>query len=280
MAITIDEAVDSQQGALGDGAREELRYKARGSADGDAIRRAVWYNAPSYHNGLVKKSVDADPIFVDEGRPEKCFWDARVHYGRRRSEPDTGEARMDFEVGGGTQHITQSLETVGAYAAPGKTPLNTGGAIGLTREGEVEGVDIEVPTFSWTETHYLDDDQVTMAYVDALFRLYAHVNTLYFRKFAPGEVLFVGARGASRTDSQEGDWEVQFSFKASPNRDDIYVNGIGPIRKRGWEYLWVYYEKREDADTGFTVPRPHSVYVEGVYNWGDFRVLGIPPPLA
>jgi hypothetical protein len=240
----------------------------------------VWNHAPYYQSGLVKKTVDADPVFVDENRPEKCFWDARVHYGRRRDEPDTGQASMDFEVGGSTQHITQSLRTVGAYSAPGATALNTGGAIGLTREGDVEGVDINVPTFSWGETHYLDDDQVTMAYVDALFRLYGKVNKLYFRKFAPGEVLFAGARGQSRTDAQDGDWEVNFSFKASPNRDDIYVNGIGPIHKRGWEYLWVYYQKAEDSGSGFTVPRPHSVYVEEVYRWGDFRVLGIPPPLA
>lgn len=278
MAIQIKEAADSQRGAIGDGAREELRYVAQGSADGGAIRGAVWNHAPLYSSWLIKKSVDADPVFVDENRPEKCIWRATVHYGRRRDEPDTGDARMDFELGGGTRHITQSLNTIGTYAPAGRTAPATGGAIGLTKD-DVEGVDIHVPTFSWNETHFLDDDQVTMAYVNTLFGIYAHVNTLFFRQFAPGEVLFMGARGASRTDSEDGDWEVQFSFAASPNREDIFVGDIGPIRKGGWEYLWVYYEKQEDSDTGIALPRPRAVYVEQVYRWADFRGLGIPAPL-
>ena len=277
--ITIEEATDSQQGSVGDRARKELRFKVMGSADGDEVRHAVWDYVPMYQSGLVKKTVDADPVFVNEEDPERCIWNARVHYGERRTNPDTGEASMSFEVGGGTQHITQSLQTVGAYGADGESPPETGGAIGVTQD-DVEGVDIKVPTFSWSETHYLDENQVTMAYVNTLFRTYAHVNTLHFRQFAPGEVRFDGARAASRKDSQAGDWKVEFSFAASPNRNDIYVGNIGPIKKRGWEYLWVYYEKREDPETGLTLPQPRAVYVEQVYRWADYRNLGIPAPLA
>jgi hypothetical protein len=46
-----------------------------------------------------------------------------------------------WNTGGGTQHITQSLGTVGAWAAPGLVPPNFRGGIGVTKDG-IEGVDI------------------------------------------------------------------------------------------------------------------------------------------
>lgn len=275
--INIKEAADSRDGDLGDRNSLNRRYHAQGSADGDEIRSAVWDQAPYYHGGRVKKTVSAEPQFVDEDRPEKCIWQATVRYGRRRSEPETGESSMTFNMSSETKHITQSRETVAAYGnSQGPAPW-MGGAIGATKDS-VEGVDIKIPSFSWTETHYLDDSHVTMAYINTLFALLASVNDKYFRQFAPGEVLLDGVSGASRDDSQEGDWEVQFTFAAQPNRSDIYIGNIGPISKRGWEYLWVFYQKQE-GDANLALPRPRAVYVERVYPWGDYMRLGIPAPL-
>ena len=61
------------------------------------------------------------------------------------SDPPQPEAPLgpsfSFETSGGTQHITQSLGTVGAWAAPGLIPPNFHGAIGVGKDS-IDGVDI------------------------------------------------------------------------------------------------------------------------------------------
>ena len=69
-----------------------------------------------------------------------------------------------------------------------------GGAIGVTADG-VEGVDITVPVYQFSETHYFSDAQVTGAYKGAIFSCTGKTNAGAFKGFAPGEVLFLGASG-------------------------------------------------------------------------------------
>lgn len=103
-----------------------------------------------------------------------------------------------------------------------------------------------------------------------LFYLTGRVNHAPFKGFAAGEVLFLGASGSQR--GQE-DWEVTFSFAASPNVTGLAVGQITGIAKKGWEYLWVRYEDAVDAHT--LVKQPAAAYVEQVYPYGDFALLGI-----
>jgi hypothetical protein len=51
------------------------------------------------------------------------------------------------------------------------------------------------------------------------------------------------------------------------------MGDITGIDKKGWEYLWVRYQDAEDADV--LVKQPAAVYVEQVYPYGDFSLLGI-----
>jgi len=69
---------------------------------------------------------------------------------------------------GGTQHITQSKDTVQSRAASGTTSPDFGGAIRVAIDG-VAGVDIIVPVYQFSETHYRTDLQVTGAYKGAFF---------------------------------------------------------------------------------------------------------------
>ena len=89
---------------------------------------------------------------------------------------------------------------------------------------------------------------------------------------AAGECLFLGASGSKRG---EEDWEITFRFAASPNRTGITVGDITGIAKKGWEYLWVRYADAEDAAAKALVKKPVAVYVEKVYEDGDFSGLGI-----
>lgn len=53
------------------------------------------------------------------------------------------------------------------------------------------------------------------------------------------------------------------------------MGNITGISKKGWEYLWVRYVDAEDAAAKAFVKKPQAVYVERVYEEGDFSGLGI-----
>ncbi len=249
-----------------------LLYTVRGTASDTEARAALVAESPAYHAELPRKNARVRPTFVDVTNGDASIWSGEVEYGKD-ARPDTGDSTISFDTSGGTQHITQSLQTRGAYGlhSDGTPALVTdfGGAIAVAG-GNVEGVDITVPVFNWAEAHYLDNVYVTQAYRALLFWATGRLNEATFRGFEPGEVLFMGASGARR---QEDDWEISYRFAASPNIWDLVIGSIAGIQKRGWDYMWVSY--MEDSVGGGLVKRPKAVYVERVYNYRDFSRLGI-----
>ena len=161
----------------------------------------------------------------------------------RRKPRIRASRRFSFDTGGVTAHITQSLATISRYAPSGTAP-DCQGAIGVTSDS-VEGTDITVPVYNFTETHYLPIATVTGAYKAALFQLTGKVNNAPFKGFATGEVLFLGASGSQRGAD---DWEITYRFAASPNVTGLAVGPITGINKKGWEYLWVRYADAEDQN--------------------------------
>jgi hypothetical protein len=263
MAIVVAEKWDSRELNDGDQATVDLKFVVRGTTDDLAARDALLTEAPELYGGLVRQSAHMERIAWDT-------WEASIRYGEReRKEP--GESSFAFDTGGGNQHITQSLATVGAYAAPGQMAPNFRGAIGVTHDS-VEGVDVTIPVYNFSETHYLATEAVTGAYKAALFHLTGRVNNAPFKGFAAGEVLFLGASGSKRG---KDDWEITFKFAASPNASGLVVGEITGITKKGWEYLWVRYADAEDTDAHVLVKKPVAAYVEQVYPYGNFAGLGI-----
>jgi hypothetical protein len=172
---------------------------------------------------------------------------------------------------------------VGSYAdssIPSAPDFN--GAIGVSNtngNAEVQGVDITVPIYNFSETHYLTTEQVTPEYKGTLFQLTGKVNNAAFRGLQAGECLFLGASGTlhgTETDTgATGDWEITFRFAASPNKTGITIGNITGIAKKGWEYLWVRYADVEDLDAIAMIKRPVAAYVEKVYDDADFSLLDI-----
>ncbi|MEX0744876.1 MAG: hypothetical protein WD118_04675, partial [Phycisphaeraceae bacterium] len=146
--------------------------------------------------------------------------------------------------------------------------------IGVTDDA-VEGVEITVPVYHFSETHYLPASEVTLGYRGDLFHLTGKVNNAGFRGLAAGECLFLGASGSRRGTDPEDDWEISFRFAGSPNRTNLTVGSITGIDKLGWDYLWVRYEDVEDETAHALTKRPVAVYVEQVYESGNFGLLGI-----
>lgn len=269
MPLTLTEKLDSRKWNTGDNASVEMLYILTGTSDDVTAKNLISSSTPTSHNGLTRQSIQIEPEWVDstagDGR-----WLATVRYGVK-PPAEVGESSFAFDTSGGTQHVTQSIATVNRYAAPGKTAPDFGGAIGVTHDN-VEGVDINVPVYAFSETHYLADSFVTPTYRGTLFSLTGKVNNGSFNGCAAGECLFLGASGSKRgTD----DWEITYRFAASPNRTGISVGGIGGISKKGWEYMWVRYADSEDAAAKAIVKKPVAVYIDRVYEEGKFALLGI-----
>lgn len=263
MAVTVIEKWDSREQAAGDQPSVDLRYLILGTSDDIEAHDELIAQTPAVYAGLVRQSTHLERLAEEA-------WEGSIRYGRTEP-PQAGASSFNFDTGGGTQHITQSLETVGAWAAPGLVPPNFHGAIGVGKD-TIDGVDVTVPVYHFGETHYLPAELVTPAYKAELFRLTGTVNAFPFRGFDTGEVLFLGASGSKRG---QDDWEIAYKFAASPNAFGLSVGSITGINKRGWDYLWVRYADVEDGNAKMLVQRPIAAYVEQVYPYRDFSGLGI-----
>ncbi len=275
MPVEVFEKFESRKSTKANQASQssaELGYIVRGTDNDIAARDAAQANSPSTYDTLPRQSIQIEPI-----GPQ--LWDVAVRYSQDSTSGTStpSEASFNFETGGGTQHITQSLQTVQRRPAPGTTAPDFGGAIGVTADG-VEGVDITVPVYQFSETHYFSNVQVTASYKGAIFSCTGKTNAGAFKGFAPGEVLFLGASGSKRGDGSGvggGDWEITFRFAASPNQTGLSVGSITGISKKGWEYLWVRYADAEDTGSGAIIKKPIAAYVERVYDAANFGALGI-----
>ena len=273
MAITVQRrygdaaTTDSGQGTTTDELlATEIHYLVQGTDSELLAIQAVRAAAPTTWNDL-----DRGEVTVELLPDTTTFWDASVRYSAPDAELEVGESSYSFDTGGGTQHITQALAHVASYAPAGKTAPDFKGAIGVTSDG-VEGVDITVPVYNFSETHILANSVVTNTYKGKLTGLAGKTNNATFKGFAIGECLFLGASGSKRG---KGDWEISFSFAASKNRTGLTVGDITGVAKKGWEYLWVRYEDAVDATAKALVKKPLAVYIEKVYDEGNFSDLGI-----
>ncbi len=258
----------------------EITYYVIGAADEAAVKVACEADIPEVYDGLIKRHTRIT------ARLSEDTWAVIAYFTK---EPWTWpDARFAFDTSGGTQHITQAIETVNSYG-PDADDGNKG-AIGYDGKN-VQGVDITVPVFKWSETHHFYDFQITDAYKKKLADLTGRVNGDTFKGFAAGEVLFLGASGSRLNDDSAAQWEVAFHFARSPNRTGIEVGDIGGIAKKGWEYMDIRYrdepnaagrEEGEATPTGgvhsakpqiFRVPR--AVYIHRVSYDADFSELGI-----
>jgi hypothetical protein len=181
-----------------------------------------------------------------------------------------GKWSYEFDTSGGTQHITQSLPTTESYVEDGAPAApDYEGAINVQEEN-VNGVDIVIPVFKWSENHEIPIWCVTPRYKKILFELTGSVNSEAFRGFAPQEVLFEGVSGSIKKGEN---WDLNYKFAASPRVINRKIGNITVNVKEGWDYLWVRYQSAVDA--GALIKKPVAVYVEHVYPYKDFSLLGL-----
>jgi len=194
------------------------------------------------------------------------LWSGTLRYTLSSSDDE-----FTFDTGGGTQHITQSLSTIASYAPSGLAAPDFQGAIGVS-DDRVEGADIVVPTYQFSETHRFTDTYVASGFKAVLFGMTGRMNDATFKGLAAGECLFLGASGTKRGVDA---WSITFRFAGAPNVTGQTIGDITGIAKLGWDYMWIRYAESADTIAFCLVKRPIGVYVERVYGTGDFSTLGI-----
>jgi len=263
MAVTVEERWDSRDRTEGVGAEKsstELLWVINGTTLDDVALTNLSSSTPTSYSGLPLLNISVDRIAWET-------WLGTANYGdgNAGSTPEIGSPVFTFDTTGGTEHISQSLDTT---AYPGGAP-DSKGAIGDNGE-TVEGVDITTPVYNFTETHLIPVATVTPAYRAILFWATGRINNANFKGFHPEEVLFLGAVGALRNEDY---WEISYNFAALPRVLNIQIGDITGIDKQGWDYVDIRREKIEDG--GSLVNPPLAVYVHKVYPEGDLGLLGI-----
>jgi len=155
MTIVIQEQPDSRsgQGSIGWRGKQTRHYWGLGSSDIYSVLSTLdsdpncpaTVSCPAHLIDLIRTDVRYRPL--DNAQTK---WDLYMDYEDPqvvddKMKLDTGDYRFSVNTTGGTARITSSLETVTKYARPGETAPDHKQAIGVTREGDVQGVDIVVP---------------------------------------------------------------------------------------------------------------------------------------
>lgn len=216
---------------------------------------------------LVRQSIKVKPEGAGLYRAAVTYGPEDDEKSEKKFEPL--EWKYSFDTTGGKHKKSISEATRSkqwAYSMSHDAP-DLKGAINFDGK-KVNGVEVIVPNLEFSLTVFYAPQAVTVSFVQELSRKTGRMNSDTFLGFAPGELLFMGARGDGTVPTVNGQRvkpvPIVFLFAASENRDDLVI-GSNPaaITKRGWDYLWVRYERMEN--NGLDYPVPVHVYVERVY---------------
>jgi hypothetical protein len=183
---------------------------------------------------------------------------------------------VSYDSTGGTQRITSAYsETKYGENAPGMSlAINVNG-------DSVEGVDVVVPVFEWTEEYELPARTLTDSYVKTVADMTGTTNTKKFRGFDAGEVLFLGVSGTQVFNPNQQlitdavSTRISFRFAAKKTRKNLLIASVGVIPTiKGWDYLWIRYAPNQA--NGIGLQTPVAAYVNRVYEESDFGLLRLP----
>lgn len=287
MAISIYENGESRAVSEGSDPKRERRYdiihRGSGALDENLALAILKTYAPFVQivEGAKYQRTDLrlDPVSAkkmvgtvvyepeDKNDPDNPNSDPEEKKGPE--PPDIGQ--LDFQVAGQSIRITQALEAKGTYAVSGVTAPSWTGAIGNDGQGNVAGCDIIAPTLSINQGAYLGLDVVTYDWVKMVAGMVGCINSTTFRAFSAGELLLTGVRGSRNVKMER--WELMFNFLTSPTVNDITIGELTVSTKRGFDYLDVVYEAKEDTAGKAVVPKPIYAYVHRVYREADFNEL-------
>ena len=232
--ISVVQQRSSVSKEQGDQNRITLKYWVDGTTSEDAATAAFVAAVPTILGVYQRTGIRVESTEID------THWDCAVTYTAGSNQQQGADPVFSLEIATSTAHITQSMETVGAYSLRSGGATDNKGVIGGKSDGTVDGVDKLVAACSWTETHFLPPSRVNRNYFNLVALTAATMNADTFRTFDPGEVMLVGATMTKRQSAD--DFECQFKFLPLPNATGLIVGDITGINKIGHDYLWVRYK--------------------------------------
>jgi hypothetical protein len=275
MAITVVERRETREYSEGDNAAATLRYLITGTSDAEEAVDALKAERPATFSDLISKSDSVLPILLDDVDETKALFEGVCRYGRFRLSPDPEDTRYTFDTTGGSRRIFQSKETIGNYrvAATGLDAKDHKGAINVADDGSVQGVDVYIPVWNFSETHYKTNAQFTTAYKAILYGLTGKVNAAAFKGLAIGECLFLGVTGGKIGNWS---WEVTYNFRGSKEQSNLVIGSIENIPTvGGWNLVWCEYPAAVQVGAKSLVHQPSQAHVERLYDTGDFSTMDI-----
>lgn len=274
MPITITEI----RGISGDASSAERHFFIYGTTSLVDARAALitWLtdNAGLTFSSLPYKDAKLDEDVIGA-------WRARVLYSTTSGSGGGGGGgytdSIGFDTTGATRKVTRGLDEKKSSGAPAASNL-----VGINEDGTVQGVEAVAKIFNWSLRKYLLPDQVTSAYIGALFAATGTVSDDDFAEFRAEETLFRGVRGSK---AYGGPWEMEFFFSSAPTpfTDGDYgklkiVKSGGFLTLTGvkpWDAVWTFNRTIEVTyDTiKIAIPDPAAAYANGVYTTSDFDLL-------
>lgn len=276
MSIFMEEGYKSRDGTQGQTNSVDLIFYTFGEPDEETARLYVIGHAPGDYNGFPFRTTTRKQLTSD-------VYEWTCTYGADQNQVNETSPVLQFTVGGGTVHITNSLGTPTKYVnttlIPG-TPPDFKNAIGAEVSSDlsqvrVRGVEVQAPTLDYSLELQLANELVTDAYIAGVYNLALNpVNDAPFFGREAGSVLFKGCRG---TKKGLYIWDLIFDFSFSPNASGLVVGDIRNINKTGWQYLDTLYVPPtiSRTSTGIKIVQPGMVTVHTVYGSGSFSVLGL-----
>jgi len=265
--IIVSPLYNAYSGTSGKDGSASIQYRVLGTSSLSAATSAFLSTIPRIHDGYPYKNYSYDEVGFGN-------WIFTANYSIDEP-PKPEDFTVNFDTTGGKAKIIYSLETVGVATRPHEIAPNFHRGIGWNGE-RFEGVDIVVPAFKWTETHYKSLEFITRSYRRLLRQMTGTVNNEPFRDMDAGEVIFLGAQSQNKRGADEEMlWELRYSFEAQPNLTGLVYGDCEPIDKGGHDYIWIYQEPSDDQDAKKVIGKPAAVFVEQLYRRSNFANLGI-----
>lgn len=234
--------------------------------DDAVLRQFLIGNIPTIENNIKLTGISIGK------QTSNSSWEATAEYKTdKKSFPN--QLSRTFDTSGNTVHKTFSIKRVYARSTIYNAESEEGkpAEVGFNGE-EVEGVDVGVAGFKFTETHPIPDSAVTFEYEQALSKASWHVNDAPFRGYEAGEVLFKGVSGSKNGTEK---WTLNFEFEVIHNEKNVAIGDIVVAEKKGWDYASVRFTPKLSDDNSGIIIKITGVFVDQVYPTADFSSLGI-----
>lgn len=216
--------------------------------------------------------------------------------GQEMSEINGGEWSFSFDGGGTTAIRSRSLATVGAYGqtrtvpnARDATTQDNGGLIDHDWfTGETKGIEVPIPSLNINLTMQLPHSSITPTWINQVSDLVGCVNDRRVGAWNKGELLLLQPQGSQ---SSAGEVSVTYNFSLSRKRTiaerEVYgantlagaahpARVIPEIEVPPHHAVWYLITHPLMVTATNKKQRfPVAAYVEQVYPYADFRILGI-----